>query len=194
MLFILHNNVVLSLFLRAFYYIFYTVFCTVYTYFLHILYIFYTYFAHIFCHFLPFLRKNNALLVHYWLNITHFRAFLTYFRAFFHQFPTIFCTFVQISCAFFCTLAQLCALPASSFFVLLHKLFLRIVRKLRSRSVIVCTNFFQLAAALFPACEKLYDNLFPASLQDFTASHSFFLCDYSFSLRECFCFYCFFHS
>ena len=83
MLFILHNNVVLSLFLSAFYYIFYTVFCTVYTYFLHILYIFYTHFAHIFCYFLPFLRKNNALLVHYWLNITHFRAFLTHFRAFF---------------------------------------------------------------------------------------------------------------
>lgn len=75
MLFILHNNVVLSFFLRAFYYTFYTVFCTGYTYFLHILYIFYTYFAHIFCHFSPFLRKNNALLVHYWLNITHFRVF-----------------------------------------------------------------------------------------------------------------------
>ena len=48
-----------------FYYIFYTVFCTVYTYFLHILYIFYTYFIHFSRYFLPFLHKNNALLVHY---------------------------------------------------------------------------------------------------------------------------------
>ena len=144
MLFILHNNVVLSLFLRIFYYTFYTVFCTGYTYFLHILYIFYTYFAHIFCHFLPFLRKNNALLVHYWLNITHFCVFLTHFRAFFHQFPTIFCTFAQTLCVFshiciilrfasfliFCTFAQTFSthctklyLRAHSFLAHLHKLF-----------------------------------------------------------------------
>ena len=125
MLFILYNNAVLFLFLRAFY----TVFCILYTYFLHIPYTFYTYFSyfiHFSRYFLPFLRKNNTLLVHYWLNITHFRAFLTYFRAFFHQFPTIFCTFAQILCVFLCTSAQLCTLPASSFSVLLYKLFLHI--------------------------------------------------------------------
>lgn len=65
MLFILHNNVVLSLFLRAFYYIFCSVFCTRYTYFLHILYIFYTLFYHFSRYFLSFLRKNNALLIKY---------------------------------------------------------------------------------------------------------------------------------
>ena len=87
MLFILHNNVALSLFLRAFDYIFYTVFCTGYTYFLHILYIFYTYFIHFSHYFLPFLHKNNALLVRYWLNIIHFRAF----------FSTLPCVFPSIS-------------------------------------------------------------------------------------------------
>ena len=140
MLFILHNSVVLSLFLCIFYYIFYTVFYTVYTYFLYILYTFYTYFVHffaIFCHFLPFLRKNNALLVHYWLNITHFRVFfpsISYnflyiytnivrtsphtravfrFASFF-----IFCTFVQT----FSTHCTKLYLRARSFLAHLHKL------------------------------------------------------------------------
>lgn len=79
MLFILYNNVVLSLFLRAFCCIFYTVFCILYTYFLHILYIFYTYFSH-FIHFSCYFSSNIARL---WPNITHFRVFLTYFRVFF---------------------------------------------------------------------------------------------------------------
>lgn len=52
--------------------------------------------------------------------------FLTHFRVFFHQFPTIFCTFAQTLRVFLCTLAQLFALPASSFSVLLYKLFLHI--------------------------------------------------------------------
>ena len=119
------------------------------------------------------------------------------FRVFFHQFPTIFCTFAQTLRVFLCTSVQFCALPASSFSVLLYKLFLHIARKCtyeRTTFWHVCTNFFQLAAALFPACEKLYDNLFPASLQDFTAFRSFFLCDYSFSPQFRFCFYCFFYS
>ena len=47
---------------------------------------------------------------------------------FFHQFPTIFCTFIQILRVFLCTLAQFFALPASSFSVLLYKLFLHVAR------------------------------------------------------------------
>lgn len=96
MLFILHNNVVLSLFLRAFYCIFCTVFCILYTYFLHILYTFYTHFAHIFCHFSPFLRKNNALLCVFNTFPCVFNALscvLTHFRVFF---PSIFYNFLYI--------------------------------------------------------------------------------------------------
>lgn len=128
MLCIMHKSAILSLFSCVFYCTFCTVCCVLYTYFLHILYTFYTYFVHFSRYFLSFLRKNNALLVHYWLNITHFRAFLTHFHAFFHQFPTIFCTFVQILRVFLCTSARLCTLPASSFSVLLYKLFLHIAR------------------------------------------------------------------
>lgn len=79
MLFILYNNVVLSLFLCIFYYTFYTVFCILYTYFLHILYTFYTYFSH-FIHFSCYFSSNIARL---WPNITYFRVFLTHFRVFF---------------------------------------------------------------------------------------------------------------
>lgn len=198
MLFILHNNVVLSLFLCIFYYTFYTVFCTVYTYFLHISYTFYTYFVHFSRYFLPFLRKNNALLVHYWLNITHFRAF-------FNVLP---CVFSSISYNFL----YICTNIARIFLhtrIILHfasfLIFCTFVQTFSTHYTKLClrsaqlfwhirTNFFQLAAALCPACEKPYGDLFPASLQDFTASHSFFLCDYSFFLPFRFCFYCFFHS
>ena len=93
---------------------------------------------------------------------------------FFYQFPTIFCTFVQILRVFLCTLAQFCALPASSFSVLLYKLFLHIARNCTCEAHSffwhICTNFFQLAAALFPACEKLCSNLVSSFLARF---HSF---------------------
>lgn len=54
--------------------------------------------------------------------------FLMHFCVFFHQFPTIFCTFTQILCVLLRASAQLCTLPASSFSVHLHKLFLHIAR------------------------------------------------------------------
>lgn len=50
------------------------------------------------------------------------------YNAFSCVFSIIFCTFVQILRVFLCTLAQFFALPASSFSVLLHKLFLHIAR------------------------------------------------------------------
>ena len=71
------------------------------------------------------------------------------FRVFFHQFPTIFCTFAQTLRVFLCTSVQFCALPASSFSVLLYKLFLHIARKLRLRSAIDCTNFLAHLHKLF---------------------------------------------
>ena len=194
MLFILHNNVVLFLFLCIFYYIFYIVFCTVYTYFLHILYIFYTYFVHFSRYFLPFLRKNNALLVHYWLNITYLSAFLTHFRAFFHQFPTIFCTFAQTLRVFLCTSVQLFALPASSFSVLLYKLFLHIALAKCHSLYKLFGTFAQTFSSLPPHFFQLVKTLWKFVSSYFTASHSFFLCDYSFFLPFRFCFYCFFHS
>lgn len=183
MLFILYNNVVLFLFLRAFCCIFCTVFCILYTYFLHILYTFYTYFSH-FIHFSCYFSSNIARL---WPNITHFRVFfLLISYNFLYICTNIACISMHTRTIFrfasffiFCTFAQ-------TFSTHCTKLYLW--------SAQLCTNFFQLAAALFPACEKLYDNLFPASLQDFTASHSFFLCDYSFFPPFHFCFYCFFHS
>lgn len=128
--------------------------------------------------------------------------FLTYFRAFFlinflylsHNFLYICTNIMRISMHtravfrfasffIFCTFVQTFSTHCTKLYLWSAQLFWHI-----------CTNFFQLAAALFPTCEKLYDNLFPASLQDFTASHSFFLCDYSFSLPFRFCFYCFFYS
>ena len=69
--------------------------------------------------------------------------FLTHFRVFFHQFPTILCTFAQ-------TFSTHCT---------------KIALAKRAAFWHVCTNFFQLAAALFPACEKLCNNLFPAISQ-----------------------------
>ena len=197
MLFILHNNVVLSLFLRAFY----TVFCILYTYFLHISYTFYTYFSH-FIHFYCYFSSNIARL---WPNITHFRVFLTHFRAFLMRFcvffPSISYNFLYICTNIACISLHTCtALHFASFFIFCTfvQTFSTYYTKLHSRSAQlfwhICTNFFQLAAALFPACEKPCNNLFPAFLQDFTASYSFFLCDYSFFLPFRFCFYCFFHS
>lgn len=174
MLFILYNNVVLSLFLRAFY----TVFCILYTYFLYISYTFYTYFVHFSRYFLPFLRKNNALLVHYWLNITHFRAFLTHFRVFFHQFPTIFCTFAQALRAF----SHICtALHFSSFFIFCTfvQTFSTHCTKLYLWSAQlfwhICTNFFQLAAALFPACENFMTICFqlPCKISQLSTAFSY---------------------
>lgn len=191
MLFILHNNVVLSFFLRAFYYIFCPAFCTVYTYFLHILYIFYTLFYHFSRYFLSFLRKNNALLVHYWLNITHFRVF---FLSISYNFLYI-CT--NIACISMHTRA---VFRFASFFV-----FCTFVQTFSTH----CTKLYLWSAQLFSAFAQTFSSLpphffqlvrnfvaiwFPASLQDFTAFHSFFLCDYSFSPPFRFCFYCFFHS
>ena len=191
MLFILHNNVVLSLFFACF--LLHLLYC--FLYIIHILSTHFIYILHIFCSFFSlFLRKNNALLVHYWLNITHFRVFLTHFRAFFPSISYNFLYFyTNIACI---SMHTRTIFRFASFFIFCTfvQTFSTRCTKLYLRSAQLCTNFFQLAAALFPACEKLYDNLFPASLQDFTASHSFFLCDYSFFPPFRFCFYCFFHS
>ena len=159
MLFILHNNVVLSLFLRAFYYIFYTVFCTVYIYFLYILYIFYTYFVHFSRYFLPFLRKNNALLVRYWLNITHFRVFLTHFRVFF---PSISYNFLYICTSIARISLHICTiLRFVSFFIFCTfvQTFSTHCTKLRLRSAIACTNFLARLHKLFPACRRIFSSL-----------------------------------
>ena len=194
MLFILHNNVVLSLFLRAFCCIFCTVFCILYTYFLHILYIFYTYFVH-------FSRYFYAKITHFSCIITHFHAFLIYFRVFLTHFRAFF-LLISYNFLYICTNIACISMHTravfrfASFFIFCTfvQTFSTHCTKLHLRSAQLCTNFFQLAAVLFPACEKLCNNLFPASLQDFIASHSFFLCDYSFFLPFRFCFYCFFHS
>lgn len=108
---------------------------------------------------------------------------------FFYQFPTIFCTFVQILRVFLCTLAQFCALPASSFSVLLYKLFLHIARNCTCEAHSFFGIFAQTFSSLPPHFFQLVRNFvaiwFPASLQDFTASLSY--C--SFFLRQCLCFY-----
>ena len=155
MLFILHNNVALSLFLRAFYYIFYTVFCTVYTYFLYILYIFYTYFVHFSRYFLPFLRKNNALLVHYWLNIIHFRAF----------FSTLSCVFPSISYNFLyiCTniarisLHTRTAFRFASFFIFCA--FAQTFSTHCTKMYLRAHNFLARLHKLFPACRRTFSSL-----------------------------------
>lgn len=141
MLFILHNNVVLSLFLCIFYYTFYTVFCTGYAYFLHILYTFYTYFSHFSRHFLPFLRKNNALPC-------VFNAFSCVFSINFLQFSV----HLYKYCVYFSTHLHSFALCQ-----LLHFLYF-------------CTNFFYTLHEtvlvkrtalhkLFPACRRTFSSL-----------------------------------
>lgn len=184
MLFILYNNVVLSLFLRIFYYTFYTIFCTGYTYFLHILYIFYTYFLSFFS---LFLRKNNALLVHY-------NALPCIFNAFSCVFSIIFCTFVQILRVFLCTLAQFFALPVSSFSVLLYKLFLHIARNCtcEARSFAqtfssLPPHFFQLVRNFMTICFQL-----PCKISQLPTAFSY--ATTAFFPPFHFCFYCFFHS
>lgn len=93
-----------------------------------------------------------------------------HFRVFFHQFPTIFCTFAQTLRVFLCTLAQLFALPASSFSVLLYKLFLHIVRKLHLRSAQLFGTFAQTFSSLPPHFFQLVRNFVTICFQLF---HSF---------------------
>lgn len=149
MLFILYNNVVLSLFLCAFYRIFCTVFfCILYTYFLHILYIFYTHFSHFSHYFLPFLRKNNALLVHYNALLCVFNALPCVFSINFLQFSVHLCKY----CVYFYAHSHNFSLCQ-----LLHFLYF-------------CTNFFYTLHEivlvkrtalhkLFPACRRTFSSL-----------------------------------
>ena len=143
MLFILHNNVVLSLFLCIFYYTFYTVFCIVYTYFLYILYIFYTYFAHIFCNFLLFLRKNNALLIKYNALSCVFNALSCVFLSMSYNFLYIYTNIARI----FAHLHNftLCQLPHFLYF---------------------CTNFFY---ALHENCTREARSFFGTFAQTFSS-------------------------
>ena len=155
MLFILHNNVVLSFFLRAFYYIFYTVFCTVYTYFLYILYIFYTYFVHFSRYFLPFLHKNNALLVHYNALPCVFNTLSCVFSSISYNFLYICTSIARIS------LHTRTALHFVSFFIFCAfvRTFSTHCTKLRLRSAIACTNFLARLHKLFPACRRTFSSL-----------------------------------
>ena len=84
--------------------------------------------------------------------------FLTYFRAFFHKFPIIFCTFVQTLRVFLCTLAQLYALPASSFSVLLYKLFLHNARNCTCEAHSFFSTFAQTFSSLPPHYFQLVRN------------------------------------
>ena len=162
MLFILHNNVVLSLFLRAFYYIFYTVFYTGYTYFLHISYTFYTYFVHFSRYFLPFLHKNNALLVHYNALPCVFNAFSCVFNTLSCVFPSISYNFLYIYTNIACiSLHTRTAFHFASFFIFctFAQTFSTHCTKLYLRSAIACTNFLARLHKLFPACRRTFSSL-----------------------------------
>lgn len=115
MLFILYNNVVLSLFLRAFY----TVFCILYIYFLHISYTFYTYFSHFIHFFLLFIIK--------------YRTFMVKYNALSCVFNALSCVFSSISyhfLYFYTNIARIFAhLHNFALFQLPHFLY-------------ICTNFF----------------------------------------------------
>ena len=148
MLFILYNNVVLSLFLRAFCCIFCTVFCILYTYFLHILYTFYTYFSH-FIHFSCYFSSNIARL---WPNITHFCVFLIHFRAFFllisYNFLYI-CT--NIACISMHTRA---VFRFASFFI-----FCTFVQTFSTHCTKIAFAKRTALHKLFPACRRTFSSL-----------------------------------
>lgn len=147
MLFILHNNVVLSLFLCIFYYILHAYFCILYTYFLHILYTFYTLFS-------IFL----VIFCHLYANITHFRAF---FSSFFYIFCSFFYTFTQILYTLLCTSAQFSRLASyhflcicTNFFYALYEIVLAKRHSLYKPFGIFAQNSVQLTAALFSSLRK----------------------------------------
>ena len=149
MLFILHNNVVLSLFLRAFYYIFYTVFL----YRIHILSTHFIYILHIFCSFFSlFLRKNNALLVHYNALSCVFNALSCVFSINFLQFSA----HLHKHCVYFYAHSR-----SFSLCQLLHFLYFctNFFYTLRLRSTIACINFLARLHKLFPACRRTFSSL-----------------------------------
>ena len=158
MLFILHNNVALSFFLRAFC----TVFCILYTYFLHISYTFYTYFSH-FIHFFllffinyrTFMAKNNALPC-------VFNTFPCVFNTFLCVFPSISYNFLYICTNIARISLHICtALRLASFFIFCTfvQTFSTHCTKLHLRSAIACTNFLARLHKLFPACRRTFSSL-----------------------------------
>ena len=136
----------------------------------HTFYTFYIYSTHILFIFLVIFYHFYAKITHFSCIITHFRAFLMHFRAFFHQFPTIFCTFAQTLRVFLCTSAQLYTLPASSFSVLLYKLFLHIALANCHSLYKLFSTFAQTFSSLPPYYFQLVRNFMTICFQLF---HSF---------------------
>lgn len=108
MLFILHNNVVIISLFACF--LLYFLYCFLYS--IHILFTHFIYILHIFCSFFSlFLRKNNALLVHYNVLPCVFNALLCVFPSISYNFLYI-CTNIARISPHICT-----ALHFASFFI-----------------------------------------------------------------------------
>lgn len=151
MLFILHNNVVLSFFLRAFY----TVFCILYTYFLHISHTFYIYFSHFVHFFLLFFIKYRTFMAKYNALPCVFNALSCVFSLIFYNFLYIYTNIVRISLH---THTALCFVSFITFCTF-AQIFSTYCTKLHSQSTIACTNFLAHLHKLFPACRRTFSSL-----------------------------------
>ena len=155
MLFILYNNVVLSLF----FFFFSTSFTLFFIQDTHTFYTFYIYSIHILFIFLVIFYHFYTKIMHFSCIITHFRVFLTHFR--------VFCPSISYNFLYICTsiarisLHTRTAFHFASFFIFctFAQTFSTHCTKLRLRSAIACTDFLAHLHKLFPACRHTFSSL-----------------------------------
>ena len=149
MLFILHNNVVFISLFACF--LLHLLHCFLYS--IHIFSTHFIYILHIFCSFFSlFLRKNNALLVHYNALSCVFNAFSCVLSINFLQFSV----HLHKHCAYFSAHLHSFALCQLLHFLCICTNFFY---TLSLRSAIACINFLARLHKLFPACRRTFSSL-----------------------------------